>query len=261
MVGKKSHQLSFALRQGKFNNASSLIQSWDNYNPSNASIGKTSLISFIEEVQLKNNALTSAKIALDNARAERKTLCFFNSKSNNSFCLEIHLMQIANYTASCFGINSVEHKRIHDMLKKIKPNLVKGRHKRMKRGFKRTNPAKSILNKKVKEKLERSFIAMAGFAQSTAEFISELIENGFNWNPPDENLSHTAIKNISEKLQELNSIIPVLNDNYKIAISERKEIYKSMNERIGMIKSYLASFDGGKKYEHFIEFSQAIKGT
>ena len=254
MVGKKSHQLSFASRQGKFNNASLLIQSWDNYNPSNASIGKTLLINFIEQLQFKNNAVTSAKIALDNARAERKTLCFFNSKENNSLCLEIRLMQIANYTASSFGINSVEHKRVHDMLKKIKPNLVKGRHKR-------TNPAKSILNKNVKEKLQRSFIAMAGFAQSTAEFISELIENSFNWNPPDENLSQTAIKNLSEKLQQLNSTISVLNDNYKIAISERKEIYKSMNERIGMIKSYLASFDGGKKSEHFIEFSQAIKGT
>ena len=35
----------------------------------------------------------------------------------------------------------------------------------------------------------------------------------------------------------------------------------SYADRIGLTKNYLGSFSGGKKSSHYIEYSQALKGT
>ena len=244
MVGKKSEHLSFYSRQERFRNAVTLIKIWHDYNATGDFVNKTELIRFIEEVNTKNNAVVQAKIPLDNARAERKALCFFNKKLNNTQCFENRLTQIANYIASETGIKSIYHKRVHNMLKKLKPHFYKPKQRKNKR--------------KVKHHHERSFVAVTGFTDETIALISEMIEKGFYLNHADENISLSAMKNLHENLHSLNDKIIYYDTQYKNAVLERKETYKSMKERIHAIKNYLAAFPSGKNSEHFIEFGRAV---
>ncbi|MBI4931292.1 MAG: hypothetical protein HY841_11055 [Bacteroidetes bacterium] len=246
MVGKKSQHLSFISRQSRFENSVLLIQSWDDYNASGELASKDELVRFCADVNTKNNSVTTAKIPLDNARSERKALCFFNNKLNNAQCFEKLLTQIANYIASETGNKSVYYKRAHDMLKKLKPHFYKPKQKKNKR--------------KIKHKHERSFNAVTGFADNTLALIEELIENGFYRNPSDAAISLDGIQNLSYNLHALNKKIILYDTRYKMAVVERKDCYKSMRERIRMIKKYLASFPEGKVSNHFIEFVRAVKG-
>ena len=110
--------------------------------------------------------------------------------------------------------------------------------------------------------MEKSFVAAAGYAKSVLVIISNL--KGAVYNPPDENISITAMTELAALMEKLNKEVSKHLDPYGDANRERKEAYdgtEGMSKRITAIKSYLASFKGGKTHSHYIEFTQAIKGN
>ena len=111
--------------------------------------------------------------------------------------------------------------------------------------------------------MEKTFASIDGFMSETIALIGG-IGGGIVYNPPDPKLTVAELTALRNLIRTLNDQVANANDLYGFAIIARKTLYDGLNgmtDRIAMIKSYLASFPLKKKSSHFVEFSQAIKGT
>ena len=126
---------------------------------------------------------------------------------------------------------------------------------------------------------EKSFASLTGHADEMIARINALggpaaagpaaapaapAPPAFSYNPPDPKLTIAQLTSLNNELKLLNQQTAAALDAYGIANRNRKKLYdgtSGMEERTRLIRNYTASFPGGKKSEHFIEFTQAIKGT
>lgn len=114
-----------------------------------------------------------------------------------------------------------------------------------------------------KSPMEKTFASIPGFLSEVITLVGA-IDSGISYNPPDSKLTVEELTALRENIIAANAEVTTAMDAYGEANRARKELYDGaggMSKRIALIKSYLASFSGGKKSGHFIEFSQAIKGT
>ncbi|MBI4930758.1 MAG: hypothetical protein HY841_08350 [Bacteroidetes bacterium] len=112
-------------------------------------------------------------------------------------------------------------------------------------------------------RMEKTYASIPGLLTDVISHI-EGLNPSFSYNPPDDKLTTAELKKLKAEIEKLNSQLSASMDVYGTAHRDRKKLYDGtigMSERIRLIKSYLGSFTGGKKSEHYIEFSQAIKGT
>lgn len=109
---------------------------------------------------------------------------------------------------------------------------------------------------------ERTFASIQGFLTEVITLVSKFAPDLYD--PPDSNLSVDELEGLHDQIEAANAAVSSALDDYGTSNRARKNLYDGddqMADRIAMIKSYLASFPGKKKSGHFIEFSQAIKGT
>lgn len=111
---------------------------------------------------------------------------------------------------------------------------------------------------------EKTFASIDGHLSEVITLLNQIVANGTAYNPPDLAISIASLTALRDQIRIANDQVTSAMDNYGDANRERKIVYDGadgMRQRIELIKKYLASFTGGKKSAHFIEFSQAIKGT
>lgn len=109
---------------------------------------------------------------------------------------------------------------------------------------------------------EHTFASIPGFLEEVITLVSKFAP-GF-YDPPDSDLTVTELEGLHDQIEAANAAVSDALDEYGESNRVRKELYDGENgmaDRIAMIKSYLASFPGKKKSDHYIEYSQAIKGT
>jgi len=238
-------QKSFEARKTRFKNGETLIQSWMDYSSGNAKITKGALAAFILDLDAKDGTVTTTFIPVGNKQNER-IVKVFTIKDTNPTCLEKRIAGISNYLNGDFT-GSTAAKAVTGILKKIRP-----KYKKKVPGTPRgagQSPS------------EKSFSSIVGHGDRVIAHITAL---GVAYNPPDANLTVANMQTLVDEIRQLNKDVAKKLDPYGEANRARKAVYDGtdgMNKRITLIKSYLASFQGGKRSNHYIEFSQAIKGV
>ncbi len=111
--------------------------------------------------------------------------------------------------------------------------------------------------------MEKTFASIPGFLDEVITTCSDLSAGG-TYDPPDANLTVTELEDLRDQIRAANAAVNTAMKDYGTSNRTRKKLYDGadgMTKRITLIKSYLGSFEGGKKSEYYIEYSQAIKGT
>jgi len=239
-------QQSFEAREERFSLGNDLIQTWGDYDPKNVLITKLALPVFIADVGAKNTLANSTGLTLKNTQSNR-ALLVFRIKDTNPACLEKRVEAIANNLTSELKASNPSTKRVKKILSKMRPQYPK-RAPGTPRGAGQS-PS------------EKSFASAVGQGQEVVDIITAL---GAAYSPPDANLSAAEMQSLVDAIKARNTAVTKALEPAGNANRARKTIYNGtdgMQERISAIKSYLASFQGGKKSDHYIEYSQAIKGT
>lgn len=238
-------QYSFEARKMRFKNGESLIQSWMDYNSGNSKITKLNLASFVLDLDTKDTTVNSSLLSVANKQNERR-LIVFTIEDTNPECLENRIVAISNYLNGDFP-GSAAAKAVAGIVKKIRP-----RYKKKEEGAPRgagQSPS------------EKSFASIVGHGDKVIAHITSL---GISYIPPDTNLTIVNMQALVDQVRQLNKDVALRLNPYGEANRARKTLYDGpdgMKKRITLIKSYLASFPGGKKSNHYIEFNQAIKGV
>lgn len=238
-------QRSFETRFGRFYSANELLQSNPDYSPMNALIQKVALSTFIDDIKAKDEAVNLAythyrekvKIRRENG---------FNGKDGLENCLENRIRAIASYIGAELGRSSSAYKIIRDFIKKINP-VYKKKDAEAPRGA-GLSPS------------EQSFVALIGYGVQTTQIIQDL---GASYSPTNSDIRLEAMQNICSQMESWTKVIASAENAWAEAVRRRLELYDGKNgmaDRIVMIKDYLASFPGGKKNQHYIEFDRIIKG-
>lgn len=241
-----SSQLSFDARIGRFKDGNTLLQSWVDYTPTNTLIKKLAMSTFATDVETANALVGTTKTALDNARSTRAPLVFID-KETNPACLERRIQMIVNYLEGELGKNHPATKFVRGIRKKMRPKYAK----------KPPGTPRGAGN----SPMERSYAASVGQAQ---EVIGRITALGASYTPADPNLMPAAMTALVNSIIAANAAVSAALETYGNANRARKTLYDNndgMKERITSAKGYLASFPGGKKSNHYIEYSQAIKGV
>lgn len=113
-----------------------------------------------------------------------------------------------------------------------------------------------------KSPMEKTFASLPGFLNEVITLVEGMAPGSYD--PPDPLLSESGLTELHVLIVSANAAVTTTMDAYGTANRDRKKLYDSsdgIQDRIRLTKSYLASFSGGKKSEHYIEYSQAIKGT
>src|SRR4030067_844859 len=90
-------QLSYEVREGKYQNGDALIQGWLDYNPTNILITKAANTTFIADVAAKNGAVVTTDLALTNLREQRRPLVFKLKTGGDINCLENRIRNVLQY--------------------------------------------------------------------------------------------------------------------------------------------------------------------
>ena len=110
---------------------------------------------------------------------------------------------------------------------------------------------------------EKKFTVIDDFLSQVLQLIAG-IGGGLVYSPPDPQLTVPELTSLRNQIRTATDQVSFAMDAYGKANRLRKDLYDAengMTKRIAMIKRYLGSFPEGKKSNHYIEFSQAIKGT
>jgi hypothetical protein len=238
-------QKSFEARKTRFKNGETLIQSWMDYNSGNGKITKAALAAFILDLDVKDGTVTTTLIPVGDKQNERR-IRVFAIEDTNPDCLENRIAGIVNYLNGDHP-GTTAAKAVAGILKKIRPK------------YKKKDPAAP--RGAGQSPSEKSFASIVGHGDKVIAHITAL---GVGYNPPDTNLTVANMQTLVDQIRQLNKDVAKNLDPYGEANRARKSVYDGndgMNKRITLIKSYLASFSGGKRSNHYIEFSQAIKGV
>lgn len=249
-----SSQRSFESRANRFSTANDLIQVNADYNSNNVYTTKAALGVFVTDINNANTLVATTLQSLNDLRTFRRNMGFKiigpDKEVMNPLCMEMRIEAVAAYLKSDFGEDSGAYKAVHRILKKIRPRYPK-KDPNAPRGA-GISP------------MEKSFLALVGQAEAVIAIITAL---GIDYNPSNANLSLANVTTLTNDLRTANSNVTIALRDYGDANRSRKKIFDSkgtppgMDKRITLIKSYLASFDNGKKSDAYIEFVQAIKGT
>jgi hypothetical protein len=238
-------QKSFEVLYGRFVNGDTLIQDLSNYDPQNVLLKKANLSIFIEDIQLKNNAVIKSEMRFKDLVFKRKKFSF-RRKDCDENCLENRMRNAHSYIGSEIGKDSSAYKIIGGYLKVLKPKYKK--KEKGKKGSARRSTS------------EQSYNSLNGYARQTLEIIDSL---GTAYTPQNTNIQYANFEAFVEEMIVLSNKIIKANVVYSTATAERSVMYKGdegLLKRQSLIKGYLASFSGGKKSQNYIEYDRLIKG-
>lgn len=240
-------QRSFENRLGRFNNGLSILQTWGDYLPANVLITIAALVAFAADVIAKNELVATLLTNLTDKRNERKPLVF-RSKTSDENCLQNRIDNIQNFLKAEFGKTSGAYQKVHSLYKHLMPKYPKKSDPPEPRGA-------------GKSPSERSFVAGIGYGYEVYAIINSL---GASYSPGNTAIIAANFLTFLDSLNTLNKDIAVALKDYGDAVNEREQLYdgpEGLDNRVSMIKSYLASFTGGKQGQKYVEYSQAIIGT
>ena len=239
-------QQSFESRLERFTLGDVLIQSWLDYDPKNPLIKKLSLTAFIGTVNTGNTLCNATKQTLGNAQTARAPLVF-TKKDTNPACLQKRIEQMVPYLEGDFGKTAPSAKLVRSVRLKIRPVYPK----------KPPGTPRGAGN----SPMERSFASAVGLGQKVVDCIAGL---GADYKPANPDLSVASMQALVDLIKAKNKTVTEALEPFGNANRARRKLYDGddgMKERIQSIKGYLASFQGGKKSDHYIEYSQALKGS
>ena len=239
-------QQSFEARLERFILGNGLVQSWLDYDPQNVLIKKLSLTGFILSVNTANTLCNNTRQTLGNGQTARAPLVFTN-KETNPACLQKRIEQIVPYLEGDLGKTSPSAKLVRSVRLKIRPVYPK----------KPPGTPRGAGN----SPMERSFASAVGLGQKVVDCIFGL---GAAYKPANPDLSVASMQALVNLIKDKNKIVTEALEPFGNANRARRKLYDQddgMKERIVSIKGYLASFQGGKKSDRYIEYSQAIKGS
>lgn len=114
----------------------------------------------------------------------------------------------------------------------------------------------------IKSPSEKTFASIPGYLKDVIRLVSDIDPTVYT--PPDPLLSVAELSVLYDQITAANGDVTAAMETYGDANRIRKDLYDhqdGMQDRIRLTKSYLGSFSGGKKSSHYIEYSQALKGT
>lgn len=240
-------QMSYENRIGRFENGLALLQTWGDYLPANVLITIAVLLTFVADVRAKNEEVANLLTNLTNNRNLRKPQVF-KTKTSDLNCLQNRIDNIVNYLKAEFGKTSGACQQVYSLFKRISPTYPKKKEPNLPRGSGRS-PS------------ERSFVAVTGYGYEVHAIINSL---GATYNPSNTAITVVNFKTFLDTLNTLNKDIAVDLKNYGDAVNDRIELYEGaegLDNRMSMIKSYLASFPGGKTGQKYVEYTQSIEGV
>lgn len=241
-------QQSFEAIFQRFKNGNTLIQAWADYTPGNTTITKASLTAFIPTVTAANTAVTDTEFDLGTARGVRNPLVF-EIRDTNPTCLETRMRGIVSYLGSDPDNNAftTSSKKAAAILKKIRPAYAK------------KEPGAPF--GAGKSPMEKSFASAVGHGKA---FITIITKLGVAYSPADSNLSVANMTTLVNLIDTENGNVQSALEDYGEANKARLKLYtgaQGLEKRRSAVLSYLASFPGLKKSDHYREYNQAIKGT
>ncbi len=231
----------------RFKNGNVLIQAWADYSPGNASTTKAALTAFISAVDAANTAVTDTETDLKDERGVRNPLVF-EIKNTNPTCLETRLRGMVSYLGSDPDNNAfvTSAKKVASILKKIRPKYPK--------------KAPTDPRGKGKSPMEKSFASAVGQGKAVITIITKL---GGAYSPADSNLSVANFTTLVNLIDTKNGSVQSALEAYGEANKARLTLYKGaqgLEKRRSSILSYLASFPGLKKSDHYKQYNLAVFG-
>ena len=239
-------QRSYEVRIAKYRDGDALIQGWLDYVAANPLITKAANTAFIADVESDNEDVITTEQALNDLRKQRIPLTFRLKVGSDINCLENRMKNILQYVMGELPEKKAAINKLKQLIRKIKPQYPKKQNPPLPRGS-------------GKSPSERSFNALVGYGKEAIGVITAL---GAAYAPTNVNISLAQFTAFVGSVDGLNIDIAKAEELYGNAVRIRADIYdetNGMTDRISMIKSYLAGFEGGKQSPHYIEFSQAVK--
>lgn len=242
-----SSQLSYETIIGRFQNAVSLLSGVPDYSPNNNLITNGGLNQCISDIINQNRVVDTAQALLGAKRESRKQLAY-KIKNENPDCLEIRLRSVLYYLKGDLSSEKAAIKQIGNILNRISPKYAR---KDL------NNPLPRGAGKSPSEK---SFTSLIGNARS----IIAILETLAAYKPSTKKISIDELKATTNNLEQLNIETAKLLEDYGSAVNKREELYEGkegLAARKILVKNYLAGLGGGKKNEHYLAFSDALKGV
>jgi len=241
-------QQTFDAVINRFKDGNVLVQGWGDYSPSNNLIKKPALMLFITSVEGSNTLVDTTEGALDTQRNIRGPLVF-EIKLTNPTCLETRIRGIHSYLKSDPDNTAFKSaaKSVGEVLKKMRPQYKK--------------QAEGAPRGAGKSPSEKSFASAVGQGQKVITIITGL---GLPYAPADANLNVVNMTALVNSIETGNENVQKAMEDYGVANKARLKLYEGIDglkKRRSAILSYLASFPGLKKSDHYREYNQAIKGT
>lgn len=242
-----SSQKSFQSIAGKFSDGLEVLKGIIGYNPSKEELKIASLETLKADVTAKNAAVVSTGSILKDLR-DRRRIISFRAKDGDQNCIENLIKNIQSYIKAELGSKSPVYSQIDSIIKRIQPPSDK--KEELKEG---EEPKKS------KSSSEKSYQALVGFGYDVITAITNL---GTAYNPSNTNITLANFKTKIDELASLNAQIVKADGDYTTAVDARDEVYNgesgiaNLNQ---LIKSYLASMEGGKKSAGYNAFVNAVK--
>jgi hypothetical protein len=241
-------QQSFEAILNRFREGYNLLVSWLDYSPNKALIQKATIGVFIPAVEAANTLAVNTEVAVGNMRTARHRLVFkVTLPTPNPECAEARIERIATYLEGDLEEGEQATKKVKKILEKMQPRYAK-RAEGAPRGA-GASPS------------EKSFASAVGHLQEVIDIVTVL---GALYAPADANLSIASLTVLHTDIKNANKAVTEALDAYGKANRARKNLYigtSGIGTQTKGIKGYLTSFEGGKKSDHYIEFTQAIKGT
>lgn len=228
---------------GRFENAITLLQNDNDYQPTKVDIQKTALVAFVAQLRQSTNAVNLLKANLKRLRNQRTNLAFKYSSDTPDTTLEALMMNILNYVGAENGQDNGVYKAIKDYMKKIRPKS-KSTKEDGTRGRSRS---------------EKTFTALDSYFENMVHLLSNSI--GLIYNPSNPNLKIANLTALSSTFSQLNRDIAAAERDEQSARQERQVLFKGergANNLAKDIKMYLSSYEGGKSNAKYLQFVAAL---
>jgi hypothetical protein len=228
---------------GRFENAITLLQNDNDYQPSKVDIQKAALIAFVTQLRQSTNTVNLLKTNLKTLRTQRTNLAFKYMSDTPDTTLEAIMVNVINYLGAENGQDNSVYKAIKDYMKKIRPK-VKSTKEDGSRG-----PSRS----------EKTYTALASYFENTVHLLTNSV--GLIYNPSNPNLKIANLTALSNTFSQLNRDIAAAERDEQTARQERQELFKGdrgANNLAKDIKMYLSSYEGGKNNAKYMQFVGAL---
>ena len=228
---------------GRFENAITLLQSDNDYQPSKVDIQKAALVAFVAQLRQSTNTVNLLAANLKTLRTQRTNLAFKYTSDMPDSTLEALISNILNYIGAENGQDNSVYKAIKDYMKKLRPKS-KSTNEDGSRG-----PSRS----------EKTFTALSSYFENTVHLLTNSV--GLIYAPSNPNLKIANLTALSDTFAQLNRDIAAAERDEQTARKERQELFKGergANNLAKDIKMYLSSYEGGKSNAKYLQFVGAL---